>query len=375
MRSWLTRSAMLACVVTVLLLFRDRLPDWPAVRAAVAHASPAWLAVVVVAEWLSMEMFARLQRRLLLGGGVRMSLSRAFAVTYAGNALSTTLPAGPAVSVVYSFRQFRRAGASPRLATAVILLGGVFTTAAYTVVGLAALLSEPHSRAPVGAALAAAAAGIAAVALVCRLPRARTALVGLNRRALRSALRRPRSAWLIRRVASVRGVLRLRRADWGALALLAALNWLFDILSLAAAAKAVGLGLAPYEVALVYFAAQAAGSALPLLPGGLGAIDGSMVVGMAAFGAAPAAAGAATGLYRLVSYWAVVALGWLAWLALRAGETRLRRIPLGRPALPNPLPWSPLPGPALPAAAVAHSGSGPGTGPEPVPADPYRSMR
>jgi hypothetical protein len=173
---------------------------------------------------------------------------------------------------------------------------------------------------------------------------------------------------------------------------LAALNWLVDFLSLAAAAKAVGLGLAPYEVALVYFAAQAAGSALPLLPGGLGAIDGSMVVGLAAFGAAPAAAGAATGLYRLVSYWAVVAVGWLAWLALRAGDsprlrarllrapllrTRLLRTPQGLRAGISALGegLGPLSGSALPAAASACSGSGAGSGPgsvpASVPADPH----
>jgi hypothetical protein len=182
---------------------------------------------------------------------------------------------------------------------------------------------------------------------------------------------------------SVRGVLRLRRRDWGALAVLAALNWLFDILSLAAAAKAVGLGLAPYDVALVYFAAQAAGSVLPLLPGGLGAIDGSMVVGLAAFGAAPAAAGAATGLYRLVSYWAVVALGWLAWVALRAGEAPLRRIPLRRIPLHGTRRMlragigalgaglASLPGSAVPATASACSGSDSGSGPASVPADPH----
>jgi uncharacterized protein (TIRG00374 family) len=355
-RSWLTRLALLACAAASLLLFHDRLPSGPAIWTAATHASPAWLAVVVVAEWLSMAMFARLQRRLLLGGGVRMPLGRAFAITYAGNALSTTLPAGPAISVVYSFREYRRAGASARLATAVVLLGGVITTTAYTVVGLVALLSEPYSRAPAVAVLAAAAAGIAAVALLRRLPRPQTALTRLSRRALRSALRRPGLARLIRQLRGARGVLALRRGDWGALATLAVLNWLFDILSLAAAAKAVGIDLAPYEVTLVYFAAQAAGSVLPLLPGGLGAIDGSMVAGLAAFGAAPAAAGAATGLYRLVSYWAVLALGWLAWLALRAGETPLRRARLrlrtGIGAIGDGLAPA---GPALPATASASS--------------------
>jgi uncharacterized protein (TIRG00374 family) len=303
-----------------------------AMWAAATHASPGWLTVVVISEWLSIGMFARLQRRLLVGGGVRMPLRRAFAVTYAGNALSTTLPAGAAVSVVYSFREFRRAGASARLATAVIVLGGVITTTAYVLVGLLALLSEPVSREPAAFSLLALAAAIAALALLRRLPRARTtltALTALTQRALRPALRPAPVSRLVGQLGDVRGVVRLRRADWGALATLAMLNWLLDILSLAAAAKAVGIHIAPYEVTLVYFAAQAAGSVLPLLPGGLGALEGGMVAALVAFGAAPAAAGAATGIYRLVSYWAVLILGWLAWLALRAGEAPVRRARLG----------------------------------------------
>ncbi|MCW2918118.1 MAG: hypothetical protein JWN52_6186 [Actinomycetia bacterium] len=321
MRSWPTRLVLLAGAVASIVFLRDQLPDVPAMWASATHASPGWLVVVVIAEWLSMGMFARLQRRLLFTGGVRMPLRRAFAVTYAGNALSTTLPAGPAVSVVYSFRQFRRVGASARLATAVVLLGGVITTTAYTAVGLVALLSDPRSREPAAVSLVALVAGIATLALLSGLPRPRAALTAVTRRALRLALRRPRAARLIRQLRDGRGVFDLGRGDWGVLATFAVLNWLFDILSLAAATKAVGIDVAFYEVTLVYFAAQAAGSLLPLLPGGLGALDGSMVAGLVAFGAGPASAGAATGLYRLVSYWAVLALGWLAWLVLRAGET------------------------------------------------------
>jgi uncharacterized protein (TIRG00374 family) len=372
-RSRATQLAQLACAVAALVFFHDRLPDLAAMWAATTHASPGWLAVVVVAEWLSMGMFARLQRRLLLGGGVHMPLSRAFAVTYAGNALSTTLPAGPAVSVVYSFREFRRVGASAPLATAVILLGGVITTTAYAVVGLVALLSEPYSREPAAISLVALAAGIAALALLLRLSRARTALTTLARWALRPALR-PRVTRLVGQLADVRGVLRLRRGDWGALATMALLNWLLDILSLAAAAKAVGIDVAPYELTLVYFGAQAAGSVLPLLPGGLGALEGGMVAGLVAFGADPAPAGAATGIYRLVSYWAVLVLGWLAWLALRAGESPVRwawlRLAAAAAAIGEG--FAPYPSPPLSTVTASASASSGPTGPaEPAePAEP-----
>ncbi|MFD0905859.1 lysylphosphatidylglycerol synthase domain-containing protein, partial [Actinomadura sediminis] len=164
--------------VAVLVLNRDRLPDPGALLAAVERADPFWLALVVAGGAGSMGAFARLQRRLLRVGGLRMSLRRAFAITYAGNALSTTLPAGPAVSVVYTFRQFRRGGAPARLATAVILAGGVITTSAYTAIGLAALLAEPRSRGPALAALAVPAAVALVAAPLLLRPGARRAAAG-----------------------------------------------------------------------------------------------------------------------------------------------------------------------------------------------------
>ncbi|GAA1829657.1 lysylphosphatidylglycerol synthase transmembrane domain-containing protein [Actinomadura chokoriensis] len=322
-RPWWRRRAglivqwgLVAAALAALPLYRDELPDLGAIWSAASHADAGWLTMVVLAVAGSMGAFARLQRRLLRVGGLRMTLRRAFAITYAGNALSTTLPAGPAVSVVYTFRQFRRGGASARLATAVILAGGVITTTAYSLVGLLALLADPHARGP--ALIALAVPLVLAVLLVpaLRRPRPRALITAPLRRAHRFALAHPTTAPYAERLAGIRDVLRPTGRDWAALASLALLNWVFDILALLSAANAVGVDVSPNGVALAYFAAQAAGSLLPLLPGGLGAIEGSMAASLVAFGATLSPAAAAVGLYRLVSYWAVVAVGWLAWAAL-----------------------------------------------------------
>ncbi|CNG38225.1 putative integral membrane protein [Mycobacterium tuberculosis] len=312
----IVQCSLVAVALAAFPLYRDELPDVGAIWAAASHADPGWLTMVVLAVAGSMSAFARLQRRLLRVGGLRMTLRRAFAITYAGNALSTTLPAGPAVSVVYTFRQFRRGGASARLATAVILAGGVITTTAYSLVGLLALIADPHARGP--ALIALAVPLIIAVLLVpvLRRPRPRALVMAPLRRCHRSALAHPRIAPYAERLAGVRDVLRPTARDWAVLVALALLNWVFDILALLSAATAVGVEVSPNGVALAYFTAQAAGSLLPLLPGGLGAIEGSMAASLVAFGATLSPAAAAVGLYRLVSYWAVVAVGWLAWAAL-----------------------------------------------------------
>jgi uncharacterized protein (TIRG00374 family) len=317
--SWAIQLALVAAAVVSIVLLRDQLPDLAGIWRAASDAHPGWVAVVVVATAASMGTFARLQRRLLAAGGVRISIRRAIAVTYAGNALSTTLPAGPAVSVVYAFRQWRRGGASAQLATAVIVIGGIATTTAYSAIGMVTLLAEPHFRGPAAAGLGALAllAGVATIIWVRPGPRARLlrAMRGLLRRSLRGHYSK---------LEQVRGVVRLSRGDIGVITLFALLNWLFDILALVAAARAVGIEVAPFAIALTYFAAQAAGSLFPLLPGGLGAIEGAMAAALVAFGAAAVPAGAAVGLYRIVSFWGVVAVGWSAWLALQLGDQTRR---------------------------------------------------
>jgi uncharacterized protein (TIRG00374 family) len=315
---WAGRAVMLAALATCVAVFHDDLPDLGAVWRVILHARPGWLAGAVAAQLASMGMFAFVQRRLLRAGGVRMSLCRAIRMTYAGNALSTTLPAGPAISVAFNFRQYRRAGAPARLATTVVLLGGAIMTSAYAVVALTALVAEPRSRAFAVAALVILAAFAGVLAMAARRPGPAAVARRILRPVLRHRLAAPFTEPLCEGRADLR--LRLRPADWAMLMGASLLNWVFDILSLAAAGRAVGMHAALYAITLAYFAAQAAGSLLPLLPGGLGAIEGSLAASLVAFGALAAPAGAAVVLYRLVSFWGVVGAGWLAWLALRAGE-------------------------------------------------------
>ncbi len=319
---WAGRGVMLVALAACVVAFRDALPDPGALWRTAVHAGPWWLAGAVVTQLASMGMFARVQRRLLRAGGVRISLPRAIRMTYAGNALNATLPAGPAVSVAFNFRQYRRAGAPAGPAAAVVLLGGVIMTSAYAVVGLVALLAEPRSRGLAATALGVLLALAGALALAGW--RHGPDLARLCRRMLRPVLRHRLAMPYAGTLRAGRGVLRLGPGDWAMLTCAALSNWVFDILSLTAAGRAVGMHTALYAVALAYFAGQLAGSLVPLLPGGLGAIESGLAASLVAFGAAAAPAAAAVALYRLVSFWGVVGAGWLAWLAVKAGETAER---------------------------------------------------
>jgi len=77
--------------------------------------------------------------------------------------------------------------------------------------------------------------------------------------------------------------------------------------------------LSPMQIALIYFLGNAAGSAVPT-PGGLGAVEFAMTTGLAGAGLGTALAASIAVLFRALTYWARVPLGWLAWRWLQSRD-------------------------------------------------------
>ena len=75
-----------------------------------------WLVAAAGVELSSIVAFAALQRRLLQAGHVAIPLTTLTMITFAGNAIQNSLPAGPVWSGVYAFRQFHERGADDVLA-------------------------------------------------------------------------------------------------------------------------------------------------------------------------------------------------------------------------------------------------------------------
>jgi hypothetical protein len=100
----------------------------------------------------------------------------------------------------------------------------------------------------------------------------------------------------------------------------AAGNWLWDCLALALSFLAVGSGVPWQGLLLAYGAAQLAIN-IPITPGGLGVVEGSLTIALVAYGGPKEATVAAVVLYRLISFWGLLAVGWVAWAWL-AYQTR-----------------------------------------------------
>jgi uncharacterized membrane protein YbhN (UPF0104 family) len=106
----------------------------------------------------------------------------------------------------------------------------------------------------------------------------------------------------------------LERRRLLAIGLLASANWLLDCGCLDAALHAMHASVPWHSVLLTYTLAQLV-AALPLLPGGGGTVEATLILGFAAFPHSSGGVLAGVLLYRLVCCWGLVPVGWLAVLA------------------------------------------------------------
>ena len=88
------------------------------------------------------------------------------------------------------------------------------------------------------------------------------------------------------------------------------------VFAFGASLAAFGQHLPLVQVALVYLVGNAAGAAVPT-PGGLGTIEGTLIFGLTASGINPGVAASAAILFRVVTFWLPIPIGWVALHLLR----------------------------------------------------------
>ncbi len=117
-------------------------------------------------------------------------------------------------------------------------------------------------------------------------------------------------------------VIRPRASLWARGMWFAAVNWAADIACLIFACRAVPGGTVTVAAAVLAYLAGTAGASLPGLPGGLGVVEGALLLGLTHSGTPLTSATAAVVIYRVISFVLVVAVGWLVWWRLRKTESR-----------------------------------------------------
>ncbi len=310
-RPWLKTARKAVTVVIVLLAGWGVYGHRSEISTAghmLSHVAVAWLLVAVAAELGSMVAFARLQRWLLLAGGVHVPLVSMVEITLAGNALSTTLPGGAAWSATWSYEQLRRRGAEKVLAGWVILVAGALSSFAVFVI-LAVGAWVAGSRGPV-ASLRWVAAGLASIPILVsagyflakRSPTARH-LMASSWAAIARHVRPARALGrLVSKTVAELGLIHPGVLGWAEAFGLAMANWLCDCLCLIACAEALSVPV-PWRGLLVIYGLTQVAASLPITPGGIGVVEGSMTALLIAYGTRPTLAVAVVLLYRIVSFW------------------------------------------------------------------------
>ncbi len=103
---------------------------------------------------------------------------------------------------------------------------------------------------------------------------------------------------------------------WPQVMVAAALNWVFDYLTLVAALYAIGAD-PRLSLVLIAYAGAAVLAMIPVTPGGFGFVEVGLTGMLVVSGISTQNALLATLAYRIISLWVPIASGLLAWLAFR----------------------------------------------------------
>ena len=232
----------------------------------------------------------------------QLSLMRTFLVQVAGSFVILVTPAAVG-GVALNLRYLRRSKLSPADAAASVGVSQVISFLVYGVLLLifAAIAGTSHTKVPLPPEWAyialAVVAGLALIVLA--LPAGRRLL--LSRLASAASQVIPRLLDVAQRPA------KLAQGVGGSFLLTIAY-----ILCLTASVRAFGVHSVPIAtLAVVYLTGSAVGSVVPT-PGGLGAVEGAMTLGLTTAGIPGATALAAVLLFRTVTFWLPVPVGWLA---------------------------------------------------------------
>jgi putative heme transporter len=328
-RRWAATILGVGIVATLVVAERSTIRDSIAVF---SHLRWRWLALAIVAETVSMAFFGLAQRHLVVAAGHVTPMRHAVHTAFASNAVSSSIPfVGAQVGTVFTFRAYRHHGVDGPTVAWALAIAGVLSAIAYGIIaGTGAVLSGSQF---VGSAIA----GSTTIILIGatfgwwalrreswrpRVTRRAIKAVKWRQRVTKESYGRP--AHELVAIAFERfDAIRPSRFDYARVFTYTAVNALADLATLALCIVAVGAGVPWTRLILVWVAGSTA-KGVPFTPGGAGFVEGAIAVALVGSGLHPATATAAALLYRVVSFWMLIALGWIA-VAVRSAL--IRRVP------------------------------------------------
>lgn len=320
-RFWWVRWVLLAVVVVVLAV--EVVLIWPKLKESwrsFGDLDWVWIAACIVAALISMDSFAQVQRTLLRSAGVRVSQWKSLSVILAANSISQTMPGGQVLAPAFTYRETRKWGATPVVASWQVVMSGLLAGIGLAVLGFGGAVLAGAKTSPFSVIFSI--VGLVAIAVVFQY-------LATHPASVESAGARLLGWWnhlrnkpvdqgadkLYEMLDQLRAV-QLDRRHLSAAAGWSLFNWIADVACLAFACWAVGANPSIAGLMVAYAAGKAVGTAVPLLPGGIGVVDAVLVPALTSAGMPASDAITAVLLYRMVSYVLVAVIGWVVILAM-----------------------------------------------------------
>lgn len=298
--------------VLILSLLVGKRAEFTAALRHLDHLNVAWALVAVVVEALSIVGYGFLQQRVLHWSGAELTLASLTLVSMANNAIAYTVPGEPAVSSAYRYRYFRRhgaSGASSGWTILTILIAQAIGMSLLLLVGVLIALAGHagvHARGTV-------VVGLFVVVIAGALLVRRDILLrflGLVVRLGQRITGHPRGDVLARIESTLQRMHEIPLSTGAALRLVAMATalWITDFVVLVCCFGAVHAPI-PWSGVLLAFGVAQIVASLPLIPGGIGVVEGSLAVILVAYGAKKVPALAVVLVYRLLTFWLVIMVG------------------------------------------------------------------
>lgn len=283
-----------------------------------------WLVPAIALAGVSMLTAALQQRRVLRARGVSMPVGSMMAITFAANAVSVTLPlAGSTAGTAYTYVQLKRRGADVPTAAWVLATSGIISTAVLAVVlGVGAGVAGDGATAVVGTvAMLLGIVPIAVLLISFRSPSVRAPVERIVHVMIERARRLTRRRGDVDTTAVSQAFQRLAgfRLGWRAGAastVYSVINWVTDIACLAVCVTALGVPVPWTHLAIIYGATLGAAS-LSFTPAGIGLVESAIALSLVQSGVPTSSAIIAAVLYRAVSCWLVLCVGWVSYAMIK----------------------------------------------------------
>jgi hypothetical protein len=312
----ITRYALgLAVGVSILLLLVGKRGELTAALRHLDHLNYGWETCAVLAEALSIVGYGYLQKKVLHWGGAEISLASLTLVSIANNAIAYSVPGEPAVSSAYRYRFFRRhgaSGASSGWAILTILIAQAIGMSLLLLVGVIVAIFGHAGVQARGTVIV----GLFVVLIAGWLLVRRDLLLrflGVLVRLCRRLTGHPRGDVMSRIESTLQRMRDIPLSSGAAVGVvtMATALWLMDFVILICCFGAVHAPI-PWSGVLLAFGVAQIVASLPLVPGGIGLVEGSLAVILVAYGAKKVPALAVVLVYRLLTFWLVIIVGWIS---------------------------------------------------------------